>query len=62
MNNNSHATEKLDFHIAALFTEDDLPKLFNLGDGSKVNNYTNKKLVVNHYYSTFLRAHVKVCS
>ncbi|XP_065658275.1 receptor-type tyrosine-protein phosphatase delta-like [Hydra vulgaris] len=47
---------KPDFHVAALFTDDELLKLFKLGDGSK----DNRKLIGGHYYSTFLRVYVKI--
>ncbi|XP_065658281.1 uncharacterized protein LOC136082785 [Hydra vulgaris] len=55
INNNTENFIKQDIHVAALFNEDELPKLFKLGDGLK----DNRKLIGGHYYSTFLHAYVK---
>ncbi|XP_012554371.2 receptor-type tyrosine-protein phosphatase delta isoform X1 [Hydra vulgaris] len=56
INNNTESSIKPDFYVAAMFTDDELPKLFKLGDGSN----DNRKLIGGHYYSTFLRAYVKI--
>ena len=48
-----------DSYIAGFFRNDQLPTVFELGNGSQHGNIVNQPLIKGKYYTTFIRAFVR---
>lgn len=48
-----------DFYIAGFLKNDELPTVFELGNGSQYGNIVNQPLIKGKYYTTFVRAFVR---